>query len=194
MRFNWMSRFVMCTLGTHTRPHYRNLPGLTCFWDPLLRQSLMAGLRILRISLRPCGPTETTETLWLLKTVLSSGGRPSSSPPQKGEKYYNRYMKDTRGSPKSQLRAHNCVYWPGINKDIQRMIKACETCQHFWPHQSHAPLKATPPPSRPWQRLGTDLFEFDRNDYIVIADYYLICLFCARYHEDSAMPLKSFPS
>ena len=52
------------------------------------------------------------------------------------------------------------------------MIKACETCQHFWPRQSHAPLKATPPPSRPWQRLGTDLFEFDGNDYVVIADYY----------------------
>ena len=77
-----------------------------------------------------------------------------------------------QGITKSQLCIRNCVYWPGINKDIQCMIKACETCQHFRPRQSHAPLKATPPPSRPWQRLGTDLFEFDRNDYIVIADYY----------------------
>ena len=76
-----------------------------------------------------------------------------------------------RGSPKASY-VHATVYWPGINKDIQRMIKACETCQCFRPCQSHAPLKATPPPSRPWQRLGTDLFEFDGNDYIVIADYY----------------------
>ena len=52
------------------------------------------------------------------------------------------------------------------------MIEACETCQHFRPHQSHASLKATTPPSRPWQRLGIDLFKFDGNDYIVIADYY----------------------
>ena len=52
------------------------------------------------------------------------------------------------------------------------MIKACETCQCFQPRQSHAPLKATLPPSRPWQRLGTDLFKFNKSDYIVIADYY----------------------
>ena len=74
------------------------------------------------------------------------------------------------------------------------MIEACETCQRFRPRQSHAPLKATPPPSRPWQRLGTDLFEFDGNDYIVIADYYSNMPFPARYHEDSAMLPKSFPS
>ena len=77
-----------------------------------------------------------------------------------------------QGITKSQLCTCNCVYWPGINKDIQHMIEACETCQRFRSHQSHAPLKATPPPSRPWQRLGTDLFEFNGNDYIVISDYY----------------------
>ena len=52
------------------------------------------------------------------------------------------------------------------------MVEACETCQRFRPRQSHAPLKATPPPTRPWQRVGTDLFDFDGNDYLVIADYY----------------------
>ena len=36
-----------------------------------------------------------------------------------------------QGITKSQLRTRNCVYWPGINKDIQCMIEACETCQHF---------------------------------------------------------------
>ena len=77
-----------------------------------------------------------------------------------------------QGITKSQLRARNCVYWPGINKDIQCMVEACETCQRFRPQQSHAPLKATSPPTRPWQRLGTDLFEFDGNDFLVIADYY----------------------
>ena len=36
-----------------------------------------------------------------------------------------------QGITKSQLRARNCVYWLGINKDIQRMIEACKTCQRF---------------------------------------------------------------
>ena len=36
-----------------------------------------------------------------------------------------------QGITNSQLCASNCVYWSGIKKDIQRMIEACETCQHF---------------------------------------------------------------
>ena len=93
-------------------------------------------------------------------------------PPTERAEILQQIHEGHQGITKSQLRARNCVYWPGINKDIQCMIEACETCQNFRPCQSHAPLKAAPPPSRPWQRLGTDLFEFDGNDFIVIADYY----------------------
>ena len=99
-------------------------------------------------------------------------GRPSLSPPTERGEVLQQIHEGHQRITKSQLRTHNCVYWPGINKDIQCMIEACETCQRFQPCQSHAPLKATPPPSRPWQRLGTDLFEFNGNDFIVIADYY----------------------
>ena len=52
------------------------------------------------------------------------------------------------------------------------MVEACETCQCFHPCQPHAPLKAMEPPTRPWQRAGSDLFKFDGHDYLVITDYY----------------------
>ena len=74
------------------------------------------------------------------------------------------------GITKCQLCAKNCIYWPGISKDIQQMVEVCETCQCFCPHQPHAPLEATEPPTRPWQRVETDLFEFDGNDFLVIAN------------------------
>ena len=76
------------------------------------------------------------------------------------------------GITKCQLHARNCIYWLGINKDIQHIVEACETCQRFRPCQPHAPLKATDPPTRQWQRVGSDLFEFDGHDHLVIADYY----------------------
>ena len=29
----------------------------------------------------------------------------------------------------TKLRAHDSVYWPGINKDIENLIKTCDVCQ-----------------------------------------------------------------
>ena len=51
-----------------------------------------------------------------------------------------------QGITKCQLHAQNCVYWPGINKDIECVTEACEICQCFTPHQPQAPLKPTLPP------------------------------------------------
>ena len=47
---------------------------------------------------------------------------------------------------------------------------ALDTC--FRPHQPHALLKPTSPPTQPWQCLGTNLFEFDKHEYLVVANYY----------------------
>ena len=65
-----------------------------------------------------------------------------------------------------------CVYWPGINKDIEQQVEACATCQRHWPQESRQPLKPTPPPEQPWQQLGADFMMFHRNEYLVIVDYY----------------------
>ena len=52
---------------------------------------------------------------------------------------------------KCQYRARQCVYWPGINKDIEQQIEAFTTCQRHWPQEPMQPLKPTPPPEWPWQ-------------------------------------------
>ena len=33
------------------------------------------------------------------------------------------------GTSKYQHRARQCVYWPGINKDIEQLVEVCPTCQ-----------------------------------------------------------------
>ena len=52
-------------------------------------------------------------------------------PPAERGEILKQIHKGHQGITKSQIRACNCVYWPGINKDIQCMIEACETCQRF---------------------------------------------------------------
>ena len=36
-----------------------------------------------------------------------------------------------QGISKTNLWAKNVIYWPGITKDIEQMIKSCNICQHF---------------------------------------------------------------
>ena len=76
------------------------------------------------------------------------------------------------GTSKCQYRARQCVYWPGINKDIEQLVEACATCQRHRPQEPRQPLKPTPPPERPWQQLGADFMMFNGSEYLVIVDYY----------------------
>ena len=59
---------------------------------------------------------------------------------------------------KCRERACQPVWWPGINKDIETMIAKCLACCKQRQQQAK-PLKSTPFPAYPWQRVATDLFE-----------------------------------
>ena len=76
------------------------------------------------------------------------------------------------GISKCQFQARQCVYWPGINADIRKMVEACPTCQRHCPQEPRQPLQSTPTSERPWQHLGADYFSFDGSEYLVIVDYY----------------------
>ena len=43
----------------------------------------------------------------------------------------NKIHASHQGIEKSILRAKTCVYWPGINEDIEEVVKVCPTCQKF---------------------------------------------------------------
>ena len=38
--------------------------------------------------------------------------------------------------------------------------------------QHPEPLMPSPLPTRPWQKVGTDLFEWKKTDYVLVVDYY----------------------
>jgi len=72
-----------------------------------------------------------------------------------------------QGIVKTQLRAITSVWWPGVSKQIQRFIQNCNTCC-----KNFEPLIPTELPSRPWQKLGSDLFEYKGATYILVVDYF----------------------
>ena len=79
--------------------------------------------------------------------------------------------KGHQGVEKSILKARESVFWPGISDNI---CKAVERCGIFQSSSRAAKLigSISEVPPHPWHTLGTDLFYWNRIDYIMIGDYF----------------------
>ena len=76
------------------------------------------------------------------------------------------------GTEKCKRRARKNVYWPGMNSDIEEIVKTCKTCSELQQSKPSLPMKYHDIPTRPWQKVGSDLFFFGGSEYLIIADYY----------------------
>ncbi|UYV82707.1 K02A2.6-like [Cordylochernes scorpioides] len=75
------------------------------------------------------------------------------------------------GITKTRLRARETVWWPGISEEITETVRKCSVCIQE-AVSKHEPLIPTNFPSRPWQKIGMDLFKFENKWYLVVIDYY----------------------
>ena len=76
------------------------------------------------------------------------------------------------GETKCLLLARQSVYWPGMTADIRQLVKSCATCNRHQPDKPKLPLLQPDMPSRPWEKIGADLFHFQGQVYLMIVDYY----------------------
>ncbi|UYV83714.1 hypothetical protein LAZ67_23002282 [Cordylochernes scorpioides] len=75
------------------------------------------------------------------------------------------------GITKTRLRARETVWWPGILEEIAETVRKCSVCIQE-AVSKHEPLIPTNFPTRPWQKIGMDLFKFENKWYLVVIDYY----------------------
>ena len=68
--------------------------------------------------------------------------------------------------------ARETVFWPNINKDVERITKECDACQEHQARQEKEPLLPHDIPPAPWTKLGTDMFMLNRQEYLLVTDYY----------------------
>ena len=76
------------------------------------------------------------------------------------------------GAESCLRRARECIFWPGMNAEVKEMIAACETCRKYEKSQPNQPLMPLEIPSRPWERIGVDLFTFDNKDFLITVEYF----------------------
>ena len=75
------------------------------------------------------------------------------------------------GTESCLRRARECLYWPGMNADMKDYISRCERCRNFEISNQKETLMPHELPSRPWEKVGTDLFSLDGRDYLITVDY-----------------------
>jgi len=75
------------------------------------------------------------------------------------------------GIVKCRERARQSVWWPGLSTQLVQMIKnCCECCKER--SQPAEPLITLKLPELPFQKIGTDLSEWEKRTYLLVVDYY----------------------
>lgn len=76
-----------------------------------------------------------------------------------------------QGITKCRRRATTSVWWPGISRQVEDLVKNCRTCIQET-KQRPEPLEPSEVPHRPWEKVATDLFELNGRPYLLVVDYY----------------------
>ena len=72
---------------------------------------------------------------------------------------------------KCMLKARESVFWLGISDDIQEAVEKCGICQSSSRAAKPVGIVGEVPP-HVWHTLGTDLFYWNKMDYLVVGDYF----------------------
>ena len=76
------------------------------------------------------------------------------------------------GIVKCKQRARDVMWWPGMNAQIEEMVNKCEACLQYRSKPPKEPMTIAPIPKLPWSKVGADLFQLGRNNFLVLVDYY----------------------
>ena len=103
--------------------------------------------------------------------ILLMNGR-TVIPAQQQKKTLSNLHEGHQGIEKTRRRARDSVYWPGMNQDIEEMVKRCSECRTLLPVNTKEPLQQLLLPTRPWDKLGLDLYSLNHREYLIVTDYF----------------------
>ncbi|XP_046576522.1 uncharacterized protein LOC124284493 [Haliotis rubra] len=90
------------------------------------------------------------------------------------------------GIQNSLRRAREAVFWPNMNRDVKEFINKWEICACYNDEQQKELLKSHSLPSRPWEKVAVDLFDFEGKDFLITTDYYSDFFEVDRLHDKTS--------
>ena len=76
------------------------------------------------------------------------------------------------GESKSLSFARDYVFWPSMTAQIKDRVSSCSICNAFRNRQQRESLHPHDIPGLPWQVVGTDLFDYAGQTYLLVTDFY----------------------
>ena len=64
--------------------------------------------------------------------------------------------------------ARSIVWWPGIDHDVEAVVRGCAACQESRDSPPHRELHPWPWPSHPWSRVHADFAEPEKGKYVLV--------------------------
>ena len=59
-----------------------------------------------------------------------------------------------------------------MNVQLKQFIASCEVCNAFQTKNQKETLLSHEIPNRPWSKVASDIFEWNKEHYLVLVDYY----------------------
>ena len=76
-----------------------------------------------------------------------------------------------QGMERTKQRARQCVYWPGIDNDIENIVTSCSACHPLLSGLPREPLHSDDaPPTRVFESVSADYFHVAGRTFLVYAD------------------------
>ena len=91
-----------------------------------------------------------------------------------------------QGIVKCWARARQSVWWPRLNGQLEDLVSNCPQCCKERV-QRREPLLCSELPVLPWQKIGTDLLDWQGTKYLLLIDYYSWYIEIAKLSRETSL-------
>ena len=81
-----------------------------------------------------------------------------------------------------RLLAREKYFWPGLNNEVDNLVKSCAKCQENQNSQAKEPLMISTS-HHPMDMLGIDLFSYEQHEYLALGDHFSGYLWCSKLNR-----------
>ena len=75
------------------------------------------------------------------------------------------------GKEKTCNLAKDVMFWQGMNAQIKDYVPKCGICNELKSSNQKEPMILSTISELPWKVVGTDLFSWNGNNYVLVVDY-----------------------